>query len=469
MAKYWVILFVAIAVVSGGLILINKLGQEAKIAFAAKPWIEIVSPKVSEFDEKGNLVRELTTGDELSEGSIVEGQAGSYANIYFPDGSAARIDGVTKITLDEYIFDESRERLVVRLSLITGRLWNKIFELATPDSVWEVKTATAVATVRGTAFGVEVSDGKANFIGSQNNVEVSPIDPETKQIIKEARAVITAGDILEVTKEEIQRAGREARVLALKVQKVSESAAVAAAIKQDWISKAKAADETFDRQVEDLRKAVKEKSILRREIRESIKKVREEIKTEIRQASDEGVKQLNSVKDELRSRLNDSAGRVLERVVQERLKISDESNGITGEVRPVSSVDSVSSSVVAPTIVNKILSRPSKIVLETSSDLSRRIKEGAQLIFKAVLIREDGSKELVTELAEWRVIGSIGAIGKPGVFLPRLSDDLAEVGVGIGTVAASWKDSATGESFLGISPTITVEPAIVPVFIPDGG
>ena len=364
--------------------------------------------------------------------------------------------------------------------MAAGRLWSKIFELATPDSIWEIKTATAVATVRGTAFGVEVSDGKAGFIGSQNNVEVSPIDPETKRIIKEAKAVITSGDVLEVTKEEIQRAGREARVLALKVQKASEIAAAAVAVRQDWVSKAKAADETFDRQVENLRKATKEKAELRREIRESLKKVREELKTEIRQARDEGAEQLNSVKDELRSRisqlpeektsrLNDSVELILERVVRDRLKISDESSDITGEVVPVSGEDSVSSSAIAPTIVNKILSKPSKIVLETSNDLSQRIKEGAQLIFKAVLVREDGSRELVTELAEWRVIGSIGAIGRPGVFLPRLSDDLAEVGVGIGTVTASWKDSATGESFLGISPTITVEPAIVPVFIPDGG
>ena len=114
MSKYWVITVITIAVIAGGLILINKLGQEAEIVFAAKPWIEIVSPKVSEIDKNGKLVRELATGDELSEGSIIEGQTGSYANIYFPDGSAARIDGATKITLAEYLFDESRDRLAVR-------------------------------------------------------------------------------------------------------------------------------------------------------------------------------------------------------------------------------------------------------------------------------------------------------------------------------------------------------------------
>lgn len=479
MAKYLIIAVVTIAVVTGALFLINKFGQEARVTLSAKPWIEIVSPSVVEVNEKGDAVRQLKTGDELTAGSVIEGKVGSFANIYFPDGSTARIDGATKISLDEYLFDESRDRLVVRLSVTVGRLWNKIFELATPDSVWEVKTATAVATVRGTAFGVEVSDGKIGFIGSQNNVEVAPIDPETKEIIKEARLIIAAGDVVEIAKEDIQRARREAKIIALKVQKVAEAApAAVAAVKQDWVTRAKAADVEFDSQVSELRKIVKEKSALRRGIRESIKKVRDEIKQNIKNTRDAGAGNFDVIKGELKQDLKQlPAGKVLERVIQERLKLSDEPataiksdlQEVVGQVKPASNSADINTSGGASVTATKSLSRPSKIILESASDFSKAVKEGAKVFFKAVLIREDRSSEPVTDTADWKVVGSIGSIEKPGVFLSRLGDNVAEFGTGVGTVVATWKDPVSGGVFLGQSPVITVEPNIVPVFVPDGG
>ena len=55
----------------------------------------------------------------------------------------------------------------MRINLV-GQAWSKIISLATPDSVWEVRTSTAVATVRGTAFGMG-TDGNP-VIGSENKV-----------------------------------------------------------------------------------------------------------------------------------------------------------------------------------------------------------------------------------------------------------------------------------------------------------
>jgi len=125
-----------------------------------KPWIEVVVPSVFVSNEDGSLKRELKTGDEIEAGAIVEVTKRGEANIYFPDGSVARLDEGTKISIDAASYDPKSKTLVVRVQLLIGRVWSKIFSLATPESMWEVKTSNAVATVRGTAFSMSSYPGK---------------------------------------------------------------------------------------------------------------------------------------------------------------------------------------------------------------------------------------------------------------------------------------------------------------------
>jgi len=125
-----------------------------------KPWIEVVVPPAFVSNEEGSFKRELKTGDEVEVGAIVEVAKRGEANIYFSDGSVARLDGGTKISINAASYDPRSKTLVVKVQLLIGRLWSKIFSLATPESTWEVKTSNAVATVRGTAFGMSSYPGR---------------------------------------------------------------------------------------------------------------------------------------------------------------------------------------------------------------------------------------------------------------------------------------------------------------------
>ena len=261
----------------------------------ASPWLEVINPSVFEIKDNGDK-KELFTGDELSAGIIIRVEKGGLANIYFPDGSLARVDGDTEFSFDESSFNKNSGKLVVRINLIMGRVWSKIISLATTDSVWEVKTSTAVATVRGTAFGMEYADNKSTVIGSENKVEVSAIDPETKKALKQAAVIIEAGKAVEIGKE---LAGQVASHIArIEAQKQSGAAATSASvaiqagekilevrdasvkIKQEWIKKAM----EEDKRINEIVKEVKETRTEMKDVRNEIKKViRDEVKERVKE------------------------------------------------------------------------------------------------------------------------------------------------------------------------------------------
>ena len=260
-----VLILVVLAVTGAAL---GGFGFLPGVFAAEKAWLEIISPAILEIDESGAVIRELRSGDEISSGSRLRGEAGSFANIHFPDGSAARIDGETTIILRDSEFDAKTGKLIVRFELVAGRIWCKIFSLATDDSAWEVITPTAVAVVRGTAFGVEYLNNKTSVVGAENMVEVIPVDSETKELIKAASAKVLADDVLEITEDLAREAKRDVKILARRVEKLGETAAgIAAAApgvvvrdirEKDWVKRAKVIDEKFDENVRELKKEAKE-------------------------------------------------------------------------------------------------------------------------------------------------------------------------------------------------------------------
>ena len=288
---------------------------------SVKPWIEVVSPKVFELDKKDNsLKKELFTGDELSGGMIIKVDDSGFANIYFPDGSAVRVDGGTEFVLEESSFNANSGKLVVRINLVLGRAWSKIISLATPDSVWEVRTSTAVATVRGTAFGMEYIEGKSTVIGSENEVAVSAVDPETKKVMKQQEVLVGAGKFVEIKKELAgQVASHIARIEAQKQMGAAVTAPLSGAVetvkllaaqsvpekimKQEWVKKAKEADAKINEVVRGLKEVKTETKEISKEIR---KAVRDEVKErtieqrqKIKEVIEAELKQNEAVKKQL--------------------------------------------------------------------------------------------------------------------------------------------------------------------------
>ncbi|MBI2514634.1 FecR domain-containing protein, partial [Candidatus Wolfebacteria bacterium] len=209
----------------------------------SKPWIEIVSPSVFEIKpDDDSKIRELKTGDELSSGVKIEAAKNGRANIHFPDGSAARFEPGTKFVLSEGTFNAQSEKLTVKISLVVGRVWSKIITLVTPDSLWEVKTANAVATVRGTAFGTEFFTGNSRIFGAENSVLVAAVDPQTKEIIKGTERIVVPEKFVEVKNVDI-----------LKIKERPESVEVkiipAAIAREDFFKRNEAEDARIDEKI----------------------------------------------------------------------------------------------------------------------------------------------------------------------------------------------------------------------------
>ncbi len=173
--------------------------EEEKIG---KPWVEVVMEGAFVVvSEEEKLV--LKTGDELNEGEIIETDKSGLANVYFPDGSVARMDSNTKIQITTGLYDHNTKSLKVRISLMAGNMWSKIIKLATPESVWEVKTSNAVAAVRGSAFGSSFIGKKTTIIGSEHNVSVSPIDPGEGDAISQQEAQVGEKQVIVISADKI--------------------------------------------------------------------------------------------------------------------------------------------------------------------------------------------------------------------------------------------------------------------------
>src|SRR3989344_1536298 len=117
-----IVLGIAILGVAGTFLYIKNASSEtpSKEPTIVKPWVEIVSPRAFIIDATtGSHVRELKTGDEIEHGTKIETPKNALVNIYFPDGSVARIDGESSVVIQEATYDENSHKLVVRISLAT--------------------------------------------------------------------------------------------------------------------------------------------------------------------------------------------------------------------------------------------------------------------------------------------------------------------------------------------------------------
>ena len=447
---------IGVVAIIGASFYFSKPAPIASVPSFAKPWLEVIMPSVFELDSKDeSKVRELRTGDEISEGAVVGVFGSGVANLHFPDGSVLRIDSGTRFVMEEGSFNPESDALRVKINLLIGRVWSRIISLATPDSIWEVKTATAVATVRGTAFGMEYDGNAVSVVGSENTVAVTAIDPETKELIKEASVIVEPNKIVEFKKEDVSAIKRHiaARESDVKAGIAAAPAAKAgpllvareaprAVLEKDWIKRAKDEDAKLNTKIKSVRERIKNEKEARQEIRKSL---REDFKEEIEK------------KLEARDILNDqviekrTADEAVVPPVESALKPAPTLSAPEPEIKTEVQINT---SAVSPTIK---VAESRTLTIKPSRDFSRVI-EGEVVIFSAVL--DGGANQDVTVSAQWQVIGDIGAMGKPGVFTAHLGSAIAELGEASGAIVATWKDPETGELFIAKTPIFKVEAKI---------
>lgn len=126
------------------------------------------------------------------------------------DGTGVRtsVDGRALITHEsaiitslnnnsEIILSLNKNNKETRLDVLAGQTWSKVSRALEQDEVYEVYTPTMVAAVRGTSFGVNLSE-RESLIVSEGIVAVSLRNYETDEIIPGTEVLVHAGEVVEV-------------------------------------------------------------------------------------------------------------------------------------------------------------------------------------------------------------------------------------------------------------------------------
>lgn len=362
-------------------------GQSSNVIEEA--WIEITEG--SAFLKTGGQGVELKNGNTLKRGVSVETGRTGRATVHFPDGSVLRLDKETSITISDIYFKKENNTLIVRVGLTFGRAWSKVVGLSTPESEWEVKTSNTVATVRGTAFGVGFKNGRSWVLGGENKVAVTPIDPITKEKIASAEVIIETDKLIEIGDKEIKEATATTSrdVIGKKIVSITPTFA-----KDTWIQNVKKDDKALDAAIEEIKKQEKDE-----------KKVKEKL-----------IERTKAEQEKFQPPKKESEG------------IKKETEDATRKTETETKTDIANEEIEA-------ISRKNPVLLVTTDDKTET-EEGTTLKFRAIL--KDSSEKTVdvTERSLWRVLGSIGKISSPGVFIANLGNDVSEIGVAVGYVVA---------------------------------
>lgn len=210
----------------------------------APTWVEILAGAAYLRQDGGNLVG-LKTGDEIPSGSVVVTDEKGLVIIHLPDGSSLQLDVSSEVRFDEADYDSSSDTLRVKVALTAGRIWSKIIELATPESYWEIKTTNAVAAVRGTAFGMEYAEGETQIIGSENTVQVQPVDPGNGEVINDNVAQVTGNKILSIRHDASAALKAKRIILAKEVRDLAPEF-----LERPWVKRAILRDRAINQKIE---------------------------------------------------------------------------------------------------------------------------------------------------------------------------------------------------------------------------
>ena len=140
-------------------------------------------------------------GDPVSLGDAVRTKRDGKAEITFRDDTAIHLAPETRITIDEYSFrcDSSRERGLIglfrgKIRAIVSKIKAAVIPVSRTDAGFNIKTATAIAGVKGTDFIVYYERGITGvlFIEGQGFV-YNPVKPDRIVPVRGGQATFVTG------------------------------------------------------------------------------------------------------------------------------------------------------------------------------------------------------------------------------------------------------------------------------------
>ncbi len=122
---------------------------------------------------------------ELPTGTIIRTGKEALCEITLADGSTVKISNSSVFKLDEQLYSADSGKKKGRFSLIFGRVRTKVQKLLTPDSIFEIKSGTALAGVRGTSFGIQYDGAVAKVLTFEGAVTLSSTENAFEPLVIE--------------------------------------------------------------------------------------------------------------------------------------------------------------------------------------------------------------------------------------------------------------------------------------------
>lgn len=124
-------------------------------------------------------------GIELPTGTIIRTGKDALCEITLADESTIKISSSSVFTLQTQLYDSNTGKKNQRFSLLFGRVRAKVQKLLTSDSVFEIKSGTALAGVRGTSFGVQYDGSVVQVLTFDGSVTLSSVENAFEPLIIE--------------------------------------------------------------------------------------------------------------------------------------------------------------------------------------------------------------------------------------------------------------------------------------------
>jgi hypothetical protein len=430
---------VLLSIISLTILKVKKPAPLVVAELPTKPWIVITNPEVFVLYPDGSVMKKLTNGESLDYPLTLSVSKEGKASVHFLDGSVLRLDSGTKVTLNEAVYDKDSGNISVKVSLALGKVWSKVIELTTPESVWEVRTSNAVATVRGTAFGMGTDGNKSRMLGSEHRVAVKPIDPKTGKEVGREAVILDEGKLLEWNNDDIELFKTDKKVIVAADIKASATVAGTSIDKdREWINENESEDKKVQADVDEL----KGKGLKTAEVRaEIVRKKHKEVervgdKVEVQNSIEQKDKQ-NTDKRENKKNIEVQTPDIRKDKIEQIRQDEPVKNIIREDVKTAPVVRQISPINNAIDLKRAV---PTELIIESDATLSKSIFEDAKTPFRAILIFSDGKRQNVTDSVEWKVLGPVGSINRLGVFISKLSAEISEVGEASGTITAVWRE-----------------------------
>ena len=391
----------------------------------SQPWAEVLSDSLFEIDaETREPKATIVSGDELEIGDMLQTNNAGIATIHYPDGSVARIDPNTTFTIDSHSYNSSTGQQSTGLKLEAGRIWSKVFELATPSSSWEVKTSNTVATVRGTAFGVSTESGRTTIAGSEHEISLQIRDSQTSSPIGDP-ALIGEKKYIVIDEGLLARLKDNPKALIEAVTDVPEDVK-----NSEWWNNNRSQDDNHNLILKQIKDKNSDKQIYRKAVAKHFQdKFRDDIKRQRRIGRNPVYRFVMNLQDELKPEED-----------------VPKSSGTT-QTTPKPATSGNTNTGTPPTSPPSPKAVPQRLAVYSFSDTAN-IKSGSTLIFKALVSYSDGTQQDVTTSSSWSADSNIGAISSPGVLIAPTYTQSPSVS---GYISAKWTSPTTGVQLSGKS------------------